>query len=176
MYSIGQLSKIFQLSRGTLLYYDSIGILKPSARTNVNYRHYSEADAEKLKEICRYRETGMPLEDIKQILSPINRQTDSLLKKQLDEINREIKKLNIQRQIIVCMLTKRTITQNDLMLKKEILVKVLENSGLGNEGLNKLHAEYEKISPEEHHAFLEFIGISPEEIVRIREYSKKMIG
>lgn len=174
MYTIGQLSQKFHLSRGTLLYYDSIGLLKPSSRTDINYRRYSESDVERLNKICRYRETGMALDDIKRILSSVQKQENFVLEKRLDELNQEIRKLNIQRQIIVCML-KRNKAESIPMIEKRTLVKVLTNSGLDDTGQDRLHAEYEKIAPEEHQAFLELMGISPELIREIREYSKKLI-
>lgn len=68
MYTIGQLSKAFGLSRSTLLYYDKIGLLMPSARTSAGYRSYSEEDRKRLEQICLYRETGISLEDMKIIL------------------------------------------------------------------------------------------------------------
>ena len=52
MYTIGKLAKKFDLSRSTLLYYDSIGLLKPSSRTESEYRQYSEDDAARLEQIC----------------------------------------------------------------------------------------------------------------------------
>ena len=38
MYSISKLCREFNLSRSTLLYYDTIGLLTASERTRVNYR------------------------------------------------------------------------------------------------------------------------------------------
>lgn len=69
MYSIGKLCKEYNLSRSTLLYYDSIGILKASERTKSNYRIYSEEDKERLGQICLYREAGVSLEEIKELLN-----------------------------------------------------------------------------------------------------------
>lgn len=170
MYSISRLGKLFNLSRGTLIYYDDIGLLKPSARTEANYRCYSQADAERLREICRYRETGMPLEDIKEILDNRGKKVDRMLEKRLDDLNQEIRKLNIQRQIIVYMLKKEDNSPSHL---KNTLLQVLEKSGFDDKMLMKLHAEYEKVAPEEHQAFLEFLGALPEEIDDIRAYSRE---
>jgi hypothetical protein len=41
MLTIGRLAERFGLSRSTLLYYDSIELLSPSARSDANYRLYS---------------------------------------------------------------------------------------------------------------------------------------
>ena len=55
------------LSRATLLYYDRIGLLKPSARRTNGYRHYAPRDDERLRQICLYRQTGLPLADIRRL-------------------------------------------------------------------------------------------------------------
>ncbi|HEX2954104.1 MAG TPA: MerR family transcriptional regulator [Bacillota bacterium] len=172
MMTVGQLGKAFHLSRSTLLYYDSIGLLKPTERTEANYRRYTESDVERLREICRYRETGMPLEDIKEILDKREQAADQILEKRLDELNHEIRKLNIQRQIIVYMLKKENRRTINL---KNTLIRVLENTGLTDVELGKLHAEYEREAPGEHQAFLEFMGVPSEEIAEIRAYARKMI-
>jgi hypothetical protein len=64
-----RLARMFRLSRSTLLYYDRIGLLRPSERTGANYRVYSEADRQRLDQICRYRRTGMSLETIAAVLA-----------------------------------------------------------------------------------------------------------
>jgi len=47
MYRIRELAGLFGLSRSTLLYYDRIGLLSPSARSESGYRLYSAADRER---------------------------------------------------------------------------------------------------------------------------------
>ena len=68
MYTIGQLSRCSGLSRSTLLYYDRKGLLNPTARTEANYRLYNDKDLTRLELILNYRETGISLEQIKQLL------------------------------------------------------------------------------------------------------------
>ena len=64
MYTIGQLVKEFQLSRSTLLYYDRIGLLRPSARSDANYRLYTAADLARMQQIILYKDAGLSLEAI----------------------------------------------------------------------------------------------------------------
>jgi DNA-binding transcriptional MerR regulator len=68
VYSIGKLCKASGLSRSTLLYYDSLGLLSPTQRTASNYRCYSEEDMARLEQICIYREAGVPLGQMKELL------------------------------------------------------------------------------------------------------------
>ena len=58
MYRISQLAEQFGLSRSTLLYYDRIGLLSPSARSEAGYRQYSAADRGRLESICSLRRAG----------------------------------------------------------------------------------------------------------------------
>ena len=52
MYTIGQLVKRYGLSRSTLLYYDRIGLLSASARSDANYRLYTDKDLQRMSQIA----------------------------------------------------------------------------------------------------------------------------
>ncbi|MCP3961623.1 MAG: MerR family transcriptional regulator, partial [bacterium] len=64
MLTISQVAARFGLSRSTLLYYDSIGLLSPSLRSRANYRLYSPADVERMELIDLYRQAGLALKDV----------------------------------------------------------------------------------------------------------------
>ncbi|AIF49685.1 MerR family transcriptional regulator [Pelosinus sp. UFO1] len=66
--TIGRLASKFNLSRSTLRYYDSIGVLSPIKRGKGNYRIYSEEDCKRLEQIANYRQIGLSLQEIKEIL------------------------------------------------------------------------------------------------------------
>jgi DNA-binding transcriptional MerR regulator len=53
----------------TLHYYDQIGLLRPGARTSAGYRHYDDADLERLQRILFYRELGFDLDRIKNLMN-----------------------------------------------------------------------------------------------------------
>ncbi len=170
MYAIGELSKKFNLSRGTLLFYDSLGLLTPAARTKSNYRLYSEADVERLTQICIYRETGLPLLEIKQLLDSARTEEDLILEKHLTEVNQSIRQLELQRQIILGMI--RTKSNFPEPHSQNHLITVLQQTGLDDAALERLHREFENRFPLEHQSFLEYLGFSPEQIRLIREHSK----
>lgn len=90
-YSISQLCRQFSLSRSTLLYYDTIGLLKPSSRGYNNYRRYSQEDVKRLEQICTYRQTGISLKEIKSLLEASEGTIKETLEKRLDELNSGIK-------------------------------------------------------------------------------------
>lgn len=173
MYSIGKLCREFNLSRSTLLYYDSIGLLKASKRTASNYRIYSDEDRNRLNKICSFREAGVPLEHIKELLDSKEVSKQEVLEKRLYELNNEIRSLRLQQKIIVKML-KSSIGNFSYMMDKSTFVTVLKTSGLDDELMGNLHAELEKVSPLEHQIFLEFLGIPEEEIKNIREHARSL--
>jgi DNA-binding transcriptional MerR regulator len=173
LYSIGKLSREFSLSRSTLLYYDSIGLLVASKRTEGNYRQYSEEDKKRLRQICTFREAGVPLNQIKDILDTDGVTESDILEKRLFELNYEIRYLRLQQKLIVEMLKKKNLTEKQMPMDKEVFITLLKSVGLDEEHQNHFHTQFEKHSPDSHQLFLEFLGIGDEEIQQIREASRK---
>lgn len=168
MYTIGKLAKRFGLSRSTLLYYDSIGLLKPSGRTDSNYRTYSGEDVKRLEHICMYRQAGVPLEDIQKILEAPENTTVFVLEKRLDELNRQIKRLRDQQHVIFQLLKNDQLVKAATVLDKERWIEILRAAGLDDATMEKWHVEFERLSPEGHQEFMESLGIPQEEIKHIR--------
>jgi DNA-binding transcriptional MerR regulator len=73
MWTVSKLAARCGLSRGTLLYYESIGLLKPPARSAGNYRSYGERDLQRLQQICAYRHAGLTLDDIRAVFIQMDR-------------------------------------------------------------------------------------------------------
>jgi DNA-binding transcriptional MerR regulator len=65
---IGDLAKQTGLSVRTLHYYDEIGLLKPSQRTEADHRLYTQEDIIRLQQIVSLRQLGFSLEEIKDCL------------------------------------------------------------------------------------------------------------
>jgi DNA-binding transcriptional MerR regulator len=57
------------VSTRTLRYYDEIGILKPARINSSGYRIYGQNEVDRLQQILFYRELGVSLESIKNILT-----------------------------------------------------------------------------------------------------------
>ena len=64
-----KLGSLAGISTRTLRYYDEIGILKPARINSSGYRIYGEAEVNRLQQILFYRELGVSLEDIKEIVT-----------------------------------------------------------------------------------------------------------
>ena len=67
--NIGQASKASGVSTKMIRYYDEIGLVRPSARTDSNYREYGERELNELRFIRRGRSLGFSMAEITQLLS-----------------------------------------------------------------------------------------------------------
>ena len=70
--SVNKLAKIAGVSVRTLHHYDEIGLLKPSLRSDTNYRYYYETELLRLQQILFYKELDLSLSQIKDILDDPN--------------------------------------------------------------------------------------------------------
>lgn len=68
-YSIEQVATRTGLTKRTLRYYEEVGLLLPTIRTEGNYRRYSEDDVQRLERIKELRDLlGFPLQEIRTLL------------------------------------------------------------------------------------------------------------
>jgi len=68
-YTVKRLSQIAGVSSRTLRYYDEIGLLKPARINSSGYRIYGQREVDLLQQILFYRELGISLEDIKELIT-----------------------------------------------------------------------------------------------------------
>ena len=180
MLTVTQLARRCGVSRTALLYYESIGLMPPPARTGGNYRSYSEADAERLRRIRAYRKAGLSLDDIRAILKATGSRTrpgeadataSGVLKRRLLELDVEIEALRAHQHAILQLLGSRALGKAD-MITKDKWVSIMRGCGFTEEQMHRWHAEFERSAPAEHQEFLEFLHIPPAEIKTIREHSR----
>ena len=67
-YSIREVAKMTGVSTRTLRYYDAIGLLKPLYTNDSGYRYYGEEELDRLQQILFYKERGLGLQCILEIL------------------------------------------------------------------------------------------------------------
>ncbi len=67
-YTTGELAKLCGVTVRTVQYYDTRGILTPSALSEGGRRLYSEDDVRRMKTICFLRDMDLPIDAISQIL------------------------------------------------------------------------------------------------------------
>lgn len=174
MYRIGTIAKMYGISRTTLLYYDSISLLKPSTRTEAGYRLYSHEDCEKLEEIIAYRGAGLSIDEIKTLLmQQHDEEIIAPLLKRLGDLNQEIKFLKKQQMILIKLLKNKDVIRKDTMHEETFNI-ILEKANIKYEERMKWHAEFEEHSPQRHYDFLKSIGFDDDEIederVLLRKY------
>ncbi|MCM3628618.1 MerR family transcriptional regulator [Paenibacillus glycanilyticus] len=68
-YTVQKLGQLAGVSTRTLRYYDELGLLKPARVSSSGYRIYGEAEVDLLQQILFFRELGIGLEQIKQIVT-----------------------------------------------------------------------------------------------------------
>jgi len=68
MRTVKQVSDLTGISVRMLHYYDEIGLLKPSAVTELGYRLYDDKALETLQQILFFKELDIPLKEVKEIM------------------------------------------------------------------------------------------------------------
>ncbi len=171
--TVTQLARRCHLSRSTILYYESVGLLKRPLRTSSNYRAYGEKDVARLEQVCVYRSAGLGLADIRAILDRPESDASGILKRRLVELNAEIQALRGHQRAILKLLQHKFSFGRKKVITKEKWVSIMKASGFSEADMHKWHAEFERSAPEEHQEFLAFLHIPKDEIRSIREWSKK---
>lgn len=98
MYTIGQVSQMFNIPISTLRYYDKEGFF-PNLKRLSGIRRFGEQDIEALKVIECLKESGLELKDVKQFIkwatkgSSTYKNRKELFEKRKIAVKQEIKKL-----------------------------------------------------------------------------------
>ncbi len=171
MLTVTQLARRCGMSRTALLYYESIGLMPPPPRSGGNYRNYGEADVRRLLQICVYRDAGLKLEDVRDLLDRPGGDAALVLKRRLVEISTEIGTLRAHQRAILKLLEHKALGKVK-MITKEKWVSIMKACGFSAEQMHRWHAEFERSAPEEHQEFLEFLHIPAAEIKTIRKQSR----
>ena len=170
--TVTSLARSCNLARSTVLYYESIGLVKRPKRSAGNYRVYSEKDLERLRQICTYRDAGLTLADIRSILDAPGSDAASVLRRRLTELSAGIERLREHQRTIARLLKTTDQFRRLPVVTKEKFTAVLRASGFTEDDMRRLHTEFESNAPNEHQEFLEFLHIPAEEIRSIREWSR----
>ena len=173
MYTIGDLVKSFNISRSTILYYDRLGLLSPTKRGDNNYRLYDEVEVAKLDKIIMYRDLGVPLLKIINLLEVDNSKTSEILVSRLNKIQKDIIHLKRQEGLILEVLRQEVIEGKNTSFTKESWTELLLKLGYKEKDWIKWHKEFETDSPKEHNKFLRSLGMSEDEISKLLNIIKK---
>ena len=105
MKTVKEVSHITGVSVRTLHHYDAIDLLKPARVTESGYRLYGDDEIERLYMILVFRELGLPLQEIRDILNAPDYDRNRVLEQQIQIMQEQSEKL-----------------QNRISLAKSILV------------------------------------------------------
>jgi DNA-binding transcriptional MerR regulator len=170
--TVTRLARACGLSRSTVLYYESVGLLRPPRRSAGNYRVYSEKDLERLRQVRAYRASGLEIADIRSILDcPLN-DAAKVLRRRLAELGADIERLRGHQLAIARLLKNTSQFRRIAVITKDKWVAIMKGAGFSAEDMHRWHAEFEKSSPNEHQEFLEFLHIPTVEIAKIRDASR----
>ena len=93
---IGELSDRVEVSAHTIRYYERLGLLEPSKRTESGYRVYGEENEERLRFIQKAKRFGLSLDEIKQLITIRTKGTPpcaslkTMVKQHLDDLDLQI--------------------------------------------------------------------------------------
>ncbi len=93
MKTVKEISELTGISIRALRYYDEIGLLVPTERTNAGYRLYDDKALEKLRAILFLRELDIPLDTMKEVVNAKNCDYGAVLKNYRKNIVQKISRL-----------------------------------------------------------------------------------
>lgn len=90
LYSVGEVCRLTGTTRKTLFYYDRIGLLTPSRRDGVqNFKEYDSDKVRRLRRIIQYREAGLKISEIREILGDKEADAIQILQDALQRMKNE---------------------------------------------------------------------------------------
>lgn len=163
-YTVQKLGELAGISTRTLRYYDEIGILKPARINSSGYRIYGQAEVDRLQQILFYRELGVSLDSIKNIITAPSFDGANALKEHREKLLEKREQLdlliaNVDKTIAVTegrlkMANKekfegfkqKMIDDNEKKYGKEIREKY------GNDTIDKSNAKLKNMTQEQYEA------------------------
>ncbi|WP_318278981.1 MerR family transcriptional regulator [Agrococcus baldri] len=88
--TVGVAAELLGLTVRTLHHWDEIGLASPSRRTPAGYRLYTWDDLERLSRVVAYREAGLTLEAIRDVLDDAAAEIGTLLREQRAQLAERI--------------------------------------------------------------------------------------
>lgn len=170
--TVSTLARRCGISRSTVLYYESIGLLTGAVRTAANYRVYDERDLRRLQQIRIYREAGLELADIRVLVDDLGSRAADVLARRLVALDAQIARLRSHQRAIAQLLPRTGGLKDREMMTKDKWVEIMRASGFSEADMHRWHAEFERSAPGEHQEFLQFLQVPADDIARIREWSR----
>ena len=171
--TIRQLAALAGISRAGILYYETEGLLAPARRSPSGYRLYGEQEVQALQAIRAFRDAGLSIQTIKEVLKSSSDISVQLLEKRMFELSREIALLKEQQISLARILAQATLAFPYKAKSKEAWVALMRSAGMSDADMQRWHADFEKSAPDAHQKFLESLNLSSQEIASIRAWSRE---
>jgi DNA-binding transcriptional MerR regulator len=161
-YTVQKLGQLAGISTRTLRYYDEIGILKPARINSSGYRIYGHKEVDRLQQILFYRELGISLEQIGEIVTAPSFNGAKALKEHREQlldkrIQLDLLIANVEKTIAV---TEGRITMTDKEKFEGFKQKMIDDNEekygkeirekYGDDTINKSNAKLKNMTQEEH--------------------------
>ncbi|MGM0852912.1 MAG: MerR family transcriptional regulator [Bacillota bacterium] len=176
-YTVKKLGEIAGVSTRTLRYYDEIEILKPARTNSSGYRIYGQREVDRLQQILFYKELGVGLDEIKDILDdPAFDATNALMehrgkllarREQLDQLIANVDKtINVMEGRMTMSdkekfegFKQKMVEDNEKRYGKEVREKY------GDKAVDESNARVMNMSPEDH-----------EKVTKLEQEIKQTLG
>lgn len=99
-YTVGEVAKLAHVSVRTLHHYDEVGLLEASERSRAGYRLYSDDDLATLQQVLFYKELGIGLDEIRELMADPAFDRREALVSQRDQVARQLERLEALRGLI----------------------------------------------------------------------------
>lgn len=177
MRTVHEVSRLTGVSIRTLHYYDKIGLLHPTGKTEKGYRLYDDTDLERLQQILLFRELQFPLKDIKGILDSPDFDRNQALDLQISLL--ELQKEHLENLIMLARGIRMTGVRNlefsafDAKKIDEYSRQAKENWGKTKEWKEFEEKERGRTQDDNQKITVEFMEIF-KEFGQMREFSPEM--
>lgn len=160
LYSIGEVSKICNVSKKALRYYDEIGIISPDVVSSNYYRYYSRKSLLDLTIVKYYKQMGFKLEEMRNLLSSEEYRTmERGFLKKINELQDEqtavMVKLTSVTDWYELLVEAQTVIENDV---RDVSIRFVETKEYGFMDQDYIADDMEAIINLQWTDFLETIG------------------
>nr|WP_010655418.1 NADPH-dependent 7-cyano-7-deazaguanine reductase QueF [Fluoribacter dumoffii] len=142
-YQIKEISQMTSLSIRSLQYYDEVGLLKPTKRSDSGYRLYSEADLLILQQIITLKFLGFSLSTIKEIIGNPNFNLAASMSLQARELSEKANKINEAASLLTYIASQLEINQPINWQSSAKIIEILELNTMSDPVLKKYQAASE---------------------------------
>lgn len=161
-YTVQKLGQLAGVSTRTLRYYDQIGLLQPSRINSNGYRIYGQPEVNRLQQILFYKELGVSLDTIKEILSSPTFDAETALRehrikliekrKQIEQLISNVEKTIAESEGRITMANKEKFEgfKNDLIAENEKKYGKEIREKYGNETVEQSNAKLMNLSEEDY--------------------------